>query len=221
RWWLSMAVTDGKQHGVIRDIDRRGSMPGGERLRLMADLLGTTTDWLLGKVDNPVQPVSEISFREPPHAWSGPPENRIKVLGTGYCDDVILHGEDGSDVHVERVLLETDHVVRLIERPPALWNSPDAYAIYFHGESMEPRFFQGEVGVVDPRRPPSPGDFVVVQLTDGTSDEVITVIVKQLVRVAGGFYQLRQFNPSQTFRIDRGRVKRVHRICTPTELLGG
>jgi hypothetical protein len=206
---------------LVRDIYRHRRMPTGPVVLALAAQLETTADWLLGKADNPAQPVSEVSFRELPERWNGPPESRIPVLGSGYCDDLIVKGDGGDEVHVERVLLETDHVVRLIERPPALWNSPDAYAIYYHGESMEPRFFQGEIGVVDPRRPPSPGDFVVVQLTDGTSDEVITVLVKQLVRVAGGFVHLRQFRPEATFRIERGRVKRLHRICNPTELLGG
>ena len=49
---------------------------------------------------------------------------------------------------------------------------------------------------------------------------MITVLVKQLVRVAGGFVHLRQFNPDRTFRIERGRVTRMHRICSPNELYG-
>jgi hypothetical protein len=221
RWSLSMAVTNGASHGVIRDIARRKSMPGGERLRAIAEELETTTDWLLGKVDNPTQPVSEVSFRDPPTPWRGPPDTRIPVLGSAYCDDLLVHVEDanGADVHIERVQLETDHVVRMVERPPALWNSPDAYGIYYHGSSMEPRFFQGDIGIADPRRPPSPGDFVVVQITEPYGDEVITVIVKQLERIAGKYYYLKQFEPKLTFRLERNRVKRIHRILTLNEIL--
>lgn len=220
RYWLSMQVTDGKQHGVVRDIERRGSVPGSSRLASIAELLATTTDYLLGKVDTPEQVRSEVSIREIPQAWQGNRKDSIPVLGTGYCEDLILQGDDGQDFSIERVMLETDHIVRLIERPPALWAASDAYAIYFHGASMEPRFFQGELGIVDPRRPPSPGDFVVVQLNDGESDSVVTVLVKQLVRVAGGYVHLKQFNPERTFRIERTRVSRLHRICGPNELYG-
>lgn len=220
RYWLSMQLTGNRQHGVIRDIERRGSVPGAERLGRVAELLETTTDYLLGKVETAEQVRSEVSIREIPAAWQGNPRETIPVLGTGYCEDMIVHGEDGADVSIERVMLETDHVVRMIERPPALWAARDAYAIYFHGASMEPRFYQGELGIVDPRRPPSPGDFVVVQLNDGESDAVITVLVKQLVRVGGGFVHLKQFNPERSFRIERSRVARMHRICSPNELYG-
>ncbi len=141
------------------------------------------------------------------------------MLGTAYCDDLAVEAPGGGELQVERLLLETDHTVSLIARPPALWNAKDAYAIYFHGSSMEPRFYQGEVGIVDPRRPPGPGDFVVVQLGENGGDEVVTVLVKQLVRTGGGFVELGQFNPPLTFRVPRAQVKRLHRIATPTELL--
>jgi hypothetical protein len=220
RYWLSMQITGGKHQGIFRDIQRRGSVPGAERLASIAERLGTTTDYLLGKVENPEQVRSEISVRELPAAWHGTPADSIPVLGTGYCEDLIVHGDDGQDVSVERLMLETDHVVRMIERPKALWAAKDAYAIYYHGSSMEPRFYQGELGIVDPRRPPSPGDFVVVQLNDGESDTVITVLVKQLERIAGGYVYLSQFKPAGTFRIERARVTRMHRICSPNELIG-
>lgn len=205
---------------VIRDMLRRGSAPSGATLAKIAEILGTTTDYLVGLSTSPDQPQSEVSFREVEPGWRGRPDDRIPLLGTGYCDDFEVDAE-GHPVAIDRVQLELDHTIRLIERPAALWNAPDAYAIYYHGSSMEPRFYQGEVGIVDPRRPAGPGDFVVVQLNDGASDQIVTVLVKQLERVAGGYVHLRQFNPDLRFRLPRAQVARMHRIASPTELFGG
>lgn len=205
---------------LVRDIYRHKRMPTGPALHDLAAELETTTDYLLGRVDVPDQVRSEVSIRDISTEWQGNRKDSIPVLGTGYCEDLILEGDDGEAFSVERVMLETDHVVRMIERPPALWNAREAYAIYFHGSSMEPRFYQGELGIVDPRRPPSPGDFVVVQLNNGESDSVVNVLVKQLVRTGGGFIYLKQFNPERSFRVARGLVSRMHRICGPNELYG-
>jgi len=38
---------------LIRDILRKGSMPSADRLALIADGLGVTTDYLLGRTDDP------------------------------------------------------------------------------------------------------------------------------------------------------------------------
>lgn len=207
---------------LVRDIERGRRMPSAPVMLALAAELETTTDWLLGRAESDTQPLSEVSFREVPQRWNGPDKDGIRVLGTGYCDDLAVEGEDGALFEVERVLLETDHVVRMIERPAALWNAPEAYAIYCHGDSMEPRFYQGEIGVADPRRPPSPGDDVVVQLTDGNGgSDVVTVLVKQLVRATSAYIELRQFNPPRTFRIPRRQVARLHRLCNRNELLGG
>lgn len=219
RWWLSKEITGGKSHGVITDINRRGFLPSEPRLRLMAEALETTTDYLMGRVETPAQPVSEVSFAELRPEWRDADGARIPLVGTGYCDDLHIETDDG-EVEIERVMLDMDHVVRMVERPPPLWNARDAYAIYFQGSSMEPRFYQGEIGIVDPNRPPGPGSFVVVQLTEAGGDDVVTVLVKQLVRQTGAYVELRQFNPELTFRLPRSRVKRLQRIFMPNELLG-
>ncbi len=221
---VSLAVT-GKPD-MVRDAMRRTSIPNAATVARLAEVLDTTSDWLLGHVDTHEPVRSEVSIapvpaglRDDRPGWNAAPDERLPVLGTGYCDDLMVEGDDGQ-FEVERLQLETDHTVQMVARPPALWNARDAYAIYFHGSSMEPRYYQGELGMVDPRRPAGPGDFVVVQLNDGDSDDVVTVLVKQLVRVAATHVELRQFNPEQTFRIGRSRVARMHRIVPNNELYG-
>lgn len=217
---LSVSREIGANDGYIRDLldPAKSSMPSAARLEKIAAALETTTDYLLAKVENDAQPVSEVEFREimvaPNRQMPG-----IPLIGIGYCDDLTVESDDGT-FDVERVQLEMDVVVRMLERPPALSKALDAYSIYFHGSSMEPVFEQGDVGVVDPRRPPSPGDYVVAQINDGSNADVMTVLVKRLVRMTREFYEYEQFNPPMSFRVPRHQVTRMHRILRMAEVLG-
>lgn len=212
----------GANPGYVRDLldPEKSSMPSAARLESLATSLGTTTDYLLGKVHSAQQPVSEVAFEPLPISWSGGGVQGLPILGTGYCDDLTVES-DGEDFEVERIIIETDHVIELVERPPALWNSPDAYAIYFQGSSMDPAFEQGDMGVVDPRRPPSPGNYVVAQINDGASDDIMTVLVKRLVGVGRDHYEFEQFNPRMKFKVPRRQVTRMHRLLRMGEVLRG
>lgn len=225
RYWLSKQLTDGKRHGVITDIERKSFLPSEPRLRHMAELLETTTDYLMGRVDNPAQVLSEVSFRAVPLGLPAPgyasTSEPLKLVGTGFCADLVLTGDEGETLEIEQILLEADHTLRLLARPPALLGAADAYAIYFQGSSMERRFYQGEIGVIDPRRPPSPGHVVLVQLSDGNGPGVIHALVKELVRVTSGYVELLQYNPEIRFRVPRERVVRMDRVYRPDELLLG
>jgi len=216
----AVSVAIGKNKAYLRQvIIGKGGMPSASALADIARELDTTVDYLLGRASSTSQPASEVSFHPvPSHEFQSDMQG-IPVVATGYCDDLIFDVVGNGAIEIERMQLEVDHVVRLIERPAALRDARDAYAIYFHGSSMEPRFFQGEFGIVDPRRPPSPGDFVVVQLNDGQSSDVITVLVKRLVKIGAAWAELEQYNPPAVFRVPRQRITRMQRIYFPHELL--
>lgn len=214
---LSLAIK--ANQGYVRDLldpDKTG-MPSEARARALAKELKTTTDWLFGHVKTPEQPKSEVGFLDARQDWRGAPDERLPIYGTGYCDDLEIE-QDGHCAHVEQTLFDPTNTVGMIERPAALRFAGDAYAIYFHGSSMENRFFQGEIGIVTPTPPPRNGDFVVVQLNDGNGDDVIHVLVKRLVRSTSSYVELEQYNPPIIFRVDRRRVTRMHKILGPNEI---
>ena len=223
RYWLSKETSDGKTHTIITDIERKGTIPREPRLVRMAELLGVSTDWLMGRSETPEPVHSDVTLSDNHIEWRGPDraEPGIPLVGTGDCADLNVCSESGEMITVERSSFDPDHHVRMLVRPPALRGQTDLYAIYFHGESMEPRFQPGEVGIVDPRRPVRNGDYVLVQLNAGDSDEVVTVLVKRLVRQNADEVVLEQFNPAVTFKVPKNRVARVHRILQQTELLFG
>lgn len=217
----SVSLAIGANSGYVRDLvdPEKTSMPSAERLRRLAEALETTTEYLLGTADNAGQPVSEVSVRDSTPEWRGPSGAGIPVLATGYCDDLAVPADDGT-YQVERIQLELDQVVRFVERPLALAGIRDAYAIDLHGNSMEPAMMQGSLRIVNPRRAPAAGNFVVAQLNDGNGGhDVVTVLVKRLVRATSAYVELEQFNPPFTFRLPRQQVVALHRIVEYEELL--
>jgi hypothetical protein len=215
----------GAAEGYVRDLldPRKGGFPRSDKLEALARALNTTTDYLCGKISSPEQVLSEVTITEQSLAWRGPQPDLppIPLVGTGDCATIRFATQTGEMLEIERCSFDADHTVRLIARPPALRGARDLYAIYFHGESMMPRFEPGEVGIVDPTRPAAPGDYVLVQLNDGESDHVTSVLVKRLVRSSARELVLEQFNPPVIFTVPRSRVARVHRILPQTDLLFG
>lgn len=220
---LSLAI--GAHAGYVRDLldPERFNVPSATRLNALAKELGLSSDYLVGTSDNPDPVLSEVSISDRRLDWRGPLPDLppIPLVGTGDCATIEFEDQTGKMLEVERCSFDADHTVRMIARPPALQGARDLYAIYFHGESMAPRFEPGEVGIVDPTRPAGPGDYVLVQLNNGSEDHVTSVLVKRLVRSTSRELVLEQFNPPAVFTVPRARVARVHRIIPQTELLFG
>jgi phage repressor protein C with HTH and peptisase S24 domain len=118
------------------------------------------------------------------------------------------------DEHVELVELHLGEVLDYIQRPASLARDPHAYAVSILSDSMSPKFEPGDLVAVSPREPVAIGDYVIVQLRNGSeSDERVTmVLIKRLVRRSAGFVELCQFNPEITFRIDMKRVAAIHKV---------
>jgi hypothetical protein len=221
----AVSLEIGAAPGYVRDLldPEKGGFPRSDKLQALARALDTTTDFLTGVSANPKPLLSEVSIGDRRLDWNGPRPDLppIPLVGTGDCASIKFEDESGAMLDVERCSFDGDHTVRMIARPPALQGARDLYAIYFHGDSMMPRFEPGEVGIVDPKRPPAPGDYVLVQLTDGEEDHVVSVLVKRLVRSTAAEIMLEQFNPAAIFAVPRHRIARVHRILPQTDLLFG
>lgn len=94
----------------------------------------------------------------------------------------------------------------IVVRPPGLAGVSNAFALYVDGESMEPRYYAGEMLYVNPNRPITRGCFVAVEMADGQG------MIKQFVRRNDEHLVLAQFNPPKEIRLPVSRVKRVYRI---------
>lgn len=141
----------------------------------------------------------------------------VPVYGTAM--GTYKSGGDGQEV--EQTDLDLAEVMDHFTRPPGYANRTGLYGLYVTGPSMEPRWESGDPLYVDPKRPPSIGDDVVVYLAQpsGSGEELEAVLIKRLVRRSASYIELEQFNPPLTFRVDMRRIKKVHRVIPRRELL--
>jgi phage repressor protein C with HTH and peptisase S24 domain len=99
-----------------------------------------------------------------------------------------------------------------VERPANLRGVANAFALYAEGESMQPRYFAGELLFVNPNRPITPNCFVAIELTDGRG------LVRQFLRRTHDGIFVRRLNPDQEQRLPAREVKRLYRITGSAEL---
>jgi len=110
-------------------------------------------------------------------------------------------------------------VVDYVRRPPGLAGTQRAFAVFASGDSMSPRYEEGELVFVHPGRPATPGCDVIVELK-GRDGEPGHCFLKRLIRRAEEELILRQFNPPKEVRISQRQVRAVYRVMTASELLG-
>lgn len=131
----------------------------------------------------------------------------VPVLGAALCS------EDGG------MIIESDNPIEYLSRPIGAQSVNQLYAMYVHGDSMQPRFLEGELVFVAPR-PPRRGDYAVVQAADGKGFRV--AYLKQFNgRGEDGSIELEQLCPPTTIRIPADRVLSVHLVLSNNDLYRG
>lgn len=131
----------------------------------------------------------------------------VPVYGTG-------SGGDGGDFRFNGQTI--DHA----PRPPGIENRRDVYVVYVIGDSVSPKYEDGDPIYVDPHRRPQPRDYVLVELKGAAEGEPGPAYVKRLVGRAGGKLKLEQHNPAGPVDFDENSVVRVHRVIPYPELIG-
>jgi hypothetical protein len=222
---VSVAVS-GKGY-VLRDI-RRGSIPRGDRLIRLAEVLKTTPEWLMGKAGDGLPPPPPMprydgpsplptNVADPQRPFRAMEQPRdVPVLGSAIGTPINF---DSLDVPVAVQLVEMGEVIDYVRRPPGIAHLQQAYALYVAGDSQAPRYEPGDLIYVNPRRPAMIGDDVVVQIINGDGS-VATALVKRLVKRTSTALVLEQFNPPLIFEVPLARVQAEHRIMPLAELLG-
>lgn len=103
---------------------------------------------------------------------------------------------------------------REIERramPEPLKGVNNGFGFYIIGDSMYPRFKEGELMLVHPTKPARPGDDVVVVLSDH-GDNSYKVIVRELLSRTSQELGLLRFNPRESIHIPIENVLSVYLI---------
>ncbi|UXM96181.1 XRE family transcriptional regulator [Bartonella sp. HY329] len=101
--------------------------------------------------------------------------------------------------------------------PPQLADVQNAYGVVVSGDSMSPRYEDGEVVFLNPQRRVKQNDYVVAQIQ---MDEFSTphAFVKRFVRHNAQELVLSQFNPPMELKFPHARVVSVHFIAVAGEV---
>jgi phage repressor protein C with HTH and peptisase S24 domain len=110
--------------------------------------------------------------------------------------------------------------VDYVRRPPGIANLRNVYALYILGDSMSPWNKEGDLIYVSSVKPPTTGDYVVVQLQDVADGDPGAAMVKLLVGKTPTQLKLAQHNPAREFTLPLAKVKTVHKALSLRELLG-
>lgn len=111
-------------------------------------------------------------------------------------------------------------VVDRVRRPPGIAGASNVFAIYVVGQSMSPRFEEGELVFVHPGRPATSGCDVIVEL-HGHDGDPGQCYIKRLVKRTPTRTVLQQFNPARDdIAFDNDNIRAMYRILTASELLG-
>lgn len=217
----ALSIKAGLSSDFVRDLRRGQSRnPETKRLEAIASALGCTLDDLTGRghsgVSEPSEranrsasPPSEVSAAdvEVPHRYAMP--RNVPVLGTAAGS----HGNDGFQI-------EGGDVIDQAPRLPGIASNKAVYALYVVNDSMEPRYFAGDLIYVDPRRPVGIGDFVIVQQRAG-QDEPVMAYIGRLKRRTPEKTVIEKYNPSDTTREFAARtVAALHYVMTLQDLAG-
>jgi transcriptional regulator with XRE-family HTH domain len=109
-------------------------------------------------------------------------------------------------------LIGIETIASHIARPPALAGVSNAYAVYMVGDSMEPRYFSGDLLYIDPSRPLTKGCFVLLTLHNETA------LVRRLVRRhAAETLLVQQLGQSQEDCVPLTSIRAAHRIIGSLE----
>lgn len=211
------AVAAGGSPWMIQNIlAGKSANPRGDTLKKLADVLQVSESWLISGDEPTASPPLTKPILELQSEVRLAPDVTVPAAYTLPKDMPLYGTAAGSELGQGSFQLSTD-VIEYVRRPPGLFGVKDAYALYVEGDSMYPKFEQGDLIFVHPHRKARGGDYVVVQEPDTNNGES-RAFVKRLKKVTGTTLVCEQFNPVATieFVIRPGLV--WHKVLTDGDL---
>lgn len=187
--------------GIVREAD------------LYARRFRVSLDWLMrGRGAGPNENVTAVNLLptktgdilEVEHPNAGPPKKLVAGLTKIPVYGQAVGGIDGEFVMNGSLLYE-------VMAPPNLTETNGAYAVVVSGDSMSPRYEDGETVFVDPKRRPRRGDYVIAQIRLEENGPLLAY-VKQFQRHNAQELILSQFNPAKELQFSSANVETVHVI---------
>jgi phage repressor protein C with HTH and peptisase S24 domain len=103
-------------------------------------------------------------------------------------------------------------VVERVPAPLTLGEVPGSYAVFVVGDTMEPRYYAGEIAYIHPAKPVKPGNFVFIQVARDARGMQFDGYIKQLVSISDEEVICEQLKPRERIIFPREHVRTIHRI---------
>ena len=192
---LARAV--GKTRNAVTQWESGASRPRLNTLEDIAGALNVSLEWLLlGNKNAGEYDSQQISDR--------PAIKLIPVYGQAVAG---INGEFAFD---GKKLFE-------VPCPPQLLNVENAYGVEVAGDTMSPRYEDGEIVYVDTVRRIKKGDYVVAQIMMKEEDSFPTAFIKRFIRHNEKELVLTQLNPAKELVFPHQHVLSVHYIALAGE----
>jgi phage repressor protein C with HTH and peptisase S24 domain len=183
-----------------------GKEVGLDALTVLSRIAGVRIEWLayndgeklLSSIAGPMEPANARQTGEFLRSLVKVPQYGSAVGGED--GEFVLNGNRLDDVFA----------------PPSLNGIQNAYAVQVSGDSMYPRYEDGETVFVNPNRRTVKGDYVIAEIHLIENNPPLAYI-KKLVRRTDKELILEQFNPPKILKFEGDRVKSVHYVLKSGE----
>ena len=181
-----------------------------EWAEILATPLHTTPEILLFGDPEKVTPVNDNDLASQPSAISDLPNAEIRGKVEGLGRKIPVFGQAVGGVDGE--FLMNGNILYEVMAPPVISHINNAYAVAVSGDSMAPRYEDGEICFVDPERRVRKGDYVIAQVRHDENSPPLA-FVKRFLRHNSIELVLEQFNPQKELRFPAANVVSVHFIA--------
>ena len=222
----------GRNRAYISQYLKRGTpevLPEDVR-ELLAPYLGVTPNELRGaprsgRTELNNSPTASKAPKAPPRAppFADPqPTDMVRTVDVPAVGslprDIPVYGVavGGSDGDFQFNGTAIDYV----RRPPGIAHATGVFAVYVTGDSMSPRYEEGDLVFVHPGRQPKIGDDVIVEMFGSDVEPAGNCYIKKLVRRTPTVVICQQYNPSSELQYEASDIKRIYKILTTADLLG-
>lgn len=196
----SMLFTDGKYGDLLRNMKRgRTKIPDMQYVARMSKVLDRPVEWLTEGKNSASNPHGAINIHNAEISGEiKAPGHKVKLFGSavgGVHGEFVLNGSHLDDIY----------------GPPSLAGNDEAYAVMVAGESMLPRYEDGETAFADPKRRVKRDDYVVAQIKMEENGPILA-FVKKFIKRNSDELVLEQLNPAKELRFRDNTVVAVHYI---------
>lgn len=182
---------------------------GLDEAKRYARKFGVHPLWIMGETDNGLVIANNLPS---PNVTSPPMEPNATIQGKveGAGRKIPVYGQAVGGIDGE--FLMNGSILYEVMAPPVISHISGAYGVLVSGDSMSPRYEDGEICFVDPKRRVKKGDYVIAQIRLEEHGSLLAY-VKKFIRHNAAELVLEQFNPAKELRFEAQQVVSVHYIA--------